>query len=595
MHSPSTLTPMRRSQRGSKKPLSPYLLRQVAQGELESLTAFSKLVKTNSVAIDVDALDAIFSFFQKCPKSVDTTSPESLAMGPAALEELHGRLSENTVKLANWMEASVRYAYRANPDASSLERLLLSEILQGRQRTNRSNSTVHYIEGTVFDVPLAQTTLYQDIWKVISVVGQDPIVQRALCNVGYLASFTGTLAKLEPSFTLDDLLENCEDIVVQCFATKGNPVFNLEFILDSGYLEVLALNITGRELEDICAMDKKNVTFITRLEPYLFYPCISKALLQAKDRIEANTLQTFTTLPMVEGAWEGILNRARMVESNLKRMDEGLLAYPICDNNTSHEFYPKAIPKLCSNCHLVAYCSVECQREDWEKRHRVECNAMRCAYQDRCDRSIRYSQRLRAFHLRSIALAVTELYKELKDIPCDASTTEGIRITSVDLRFPVVSWKLSFSSIDVDEYLNEPVHGDCASIETRVRCMVQNLVDDPSLAVVLVEARLPWTNEKAVVHLTEMTLVQDAFVATQSVVQIHRKAAQLQRSLSDQGPLGREVVFIKLHDVDTRENPRSIAISSVNTALVLSLLLSLVYDEPDITPHLKQQHIQGVN
>lgn len=34
------------------------------------------------------------------------------------------------------------------------------------------------------------------------------------------------------------------------------------------------------------------------------------------------------------------------------------------------------VEKTCAGCHLLAYCSRECQREDWEARHRDECSDM---------------------------------------------------------------------------------------------------------------------------------------------------------------------------------------------------------------------------
>ncbi|KAH6883717.1 hypothetical protein BKA70DRAFT_1446544 [Coprinopsis sp. MPI-PUGE-AT-0042] len=112
---------MHRTPVGGKNPLSQTLLRRCS------------------------ALDALFAFFNKNPKSVDTSSTDSLLIGPAALaalsrtisvlreprlngvmEATKEKLCDHATKIAIWMELSVYFSHLANQ-----EDILLDEMLRG--------------------------------------------------------------------------------------------------------------------------------------------------------------------------------------------------------------------------------------------------------------------------------------------------------------------------------------------------------------------------------------------------------------------------------------------------------------------------------
>ncbi|KAH6890250.1 hypothetical protein BKA70DRAFT_1328519 [Coprinopsis sp. MPI-PUGE-AT-0042] len=128
---------------GGKKSLSQYMLRQVAQGDYKALHTFIGLIDDSTISLD--AVDALFAVFHKNPKSIDTSSTESLLMGPTALEglwnvivvlqrhprlnslmvEIKERVRDNAVRLANWIEVSVHLSHLVNQDRRLLERCLL--------------------------------------------------------------------------------------------------------------------------------------------------------------------------------------------------------------------------------------------------------------------------------------------------------------------------------------------------------------------------------------------------------------------------------------------------------------------------------------
>ncbi|KAH6899169.1 hypothetical protein BKA70DRAFT_1569587 [Coprinopsis sp. MPI-PUGE-AT-0042] len=135
----------RRTPIGAKRLLSQYVLRQVAQGDYRSLLTFSELISVETIS--VDALDALFAVFDKSPDSVNTSSSESLLMGPTALQALQNVLSilldhpglkdlltaaedklfNRAARLAIWMEVSVHFTHLAHRnDSSQLEEVLSS-------------------------------------------------------------------------------------------------------------------------------------------------------------------------------------------------------------------------------------------------------------------------------------------------------------------------------------------------------------------------------------------------------------------------------------------------------------------------------------
>lgn len=78
----------------------------------------------------------------------------------------------------------------------------------------------------------------------------------------------------------------------------------------------------------------------------------------------------------------------------------------LCDNlscvPTGRRERDWASSKICSGCHAVVYCSRECQRLDWGKLHKSECQAARTEYSTCRFEKSNYSHRLRQFHLQHL-------------------------------------------------------------------------------------------------------------------------------------------------------------------------------------------------
>ncbi|KAJ3535322.1 hypothetical protein NMY22_g6542 [Coprinellus aureogranulatus] len=90
----------------------------------------------------------------------------------------------------------------------------------------------------------------------------------------------------------------------------------------------------------------------------------------------------------------------------------------ICDNldhdSTNHTRSRAMKQQTCSKCHSVIYCSTDCQKQDWAKRHREECRATHAAYIERKHKDEYYSKHTRSYQISLILNSFGEL---LKDAP----------------------------------------------------------------------------------------------------------------------------------------------------------------------------------
>ncbi|KAH6885561.1 hypothetical protein BKA70DRAFT_1444951 [Coprinopsis sp. MPI-PUGE-AT-0042] len=72
------------------------------------------------------------------------------------------------------------------------------------------------------------------------------------------------------------------------------------------------------------------------------------------------------------------------------------------DNNCSYVSSPydsRPAVKACSGCYFVTYCTVQCQREDWLRRHRFECAELGQPTQGHHN-ALRISLAAKAFHFK---------------------------------------------------------------------------------------------------------------------------------------------------------------------------------------------------
>ncbi|KAF6755679.1 hypothetical protein DFP72DRAFT_1169505 [Ephemerocybe angulata] len=89
----------------------------------------------------------------------------------------------------------------------------------------------------------------------------------------------------------------------------------------------------------------------------------------------------------------------------------------LCDNlkhkphKSGSSSFASRPERVCNRCHSVAYCSRQCQAEDWKALHRFECDVMSLKYMEQKAQCRWYSYRARSFHSRMMRHSMDTIRK----------------------------------------------------------------------------------------------------------------------------------------------------------------------------------------
>ncbi|KAH6901655.1 hypothetical protein BKA70DRAFT_1229811 [Coprinopsis sp. MPI-PUGE-AT-0042] len=354
-------------------------------------------------------------------------------------------------------------------------------------------------EGMTFDISKAQRTLYMDIWQITKELSKRPLIFKALCDANTLTSWSNTLVTLSRGYNPLELFQLSSWLITRCLEVGGNPTLNLQCVLNSGYLSAVLQGASRCDPNDQ-KTDILTRYFISSLEPYTAYPRTILLLSRAVEFLMPEQRASVTKLPSVGEYWAylfgGIAKRAR----ELAVFEGGTTL--LCDNKAdNHSVNEDA--KACSKCHLVAYCSPECQREDWRKRHRDECVGMQRTYQDRRNEGVIYSHKTRAFHHEIVKDIFRQHFQRLQEHI--ASQVSSKYVLMLDLRNTQTPAGEEITSIFQGTYFESRVPDTCAATEERVFQLL---------------LRLPWTKARAIVLLMMVERKGGDFEVTRSVVQV---------------------------------------------------------------------------
>ncbi|KAH6867665.1 hypothetical protein BKA70DRAFT_1414555, partial [Coprinopsis sp. MPI-PUGE-AT-0042] len=241
-----------------------------------------------------------------------------------------------------------------------------------------------YINNTILPVDIndAKSNLFFDTLDVTTELINNPVIRRALFKAGYVGFLTVTIARLASVFSSDVRLDLAAGVIDQCLVDGSNPCRNLQTILDHGYINL----ISDALLCDLkVPYNQKNALHImSSLEAYTYYPQVATSLWNALDREPLQRILELRTLSFVGPRWNHLVNAVEGRITELETIDAPAV---FCDNSQHHDWSLKTAPRSCSGCHLVVYCSRECQSEDWNNRHRKECASMRSTYTQPDDRN----------------------------------------------------------------------------------------------------------------------------------------------------------------------------------------------------------------
>ncbi|KAJ3531965.1 hypothetical protein NMY22_g7940 [Coprinellus aureogranulatus] len=146
--------------------------------------------------------------------------------------------------------------------------------------------------------------------------------------------------------------------------------------------------------------------------PYILHP---RVLAKSCREMEANVNPSMKEVPSdspYKEYFPSTLLYLQNCERTLSREHQEMM----CDNlnhwsTTSVKAGNEALhtEKICSRCHTVAYCSRECQKEDWKMFHRRECALMWLEYYKRKSAKRWYPYSTRRFHASILRYALESM------------------------------------------------------------------------------------------------------------------------------------------------------------------------------------------
>ncbi|RXW16360.1 hypothetical protein EST38_g9490 [Candolleomyces aberdarensis] len=176
----------------------------------------------------------------------------------------------------------------------------------------------------------------------------------------------------------------------------------------------------------------------------------------------------------------------------------------LCDNLTcSHSVDSSSSfkSKACSGCSSVAYCSRQCQKEDWAKRHRLECQYSRIEHALRRLDETLYRLPSRGFHVALIESIFNENKLEIEKL---RGQDPKPNVTVIDF---TRDGGRNFPTEDLEIWYSEAIGLTPQYLEPRFSSLVQEHRTDPQ-AFPLVNAVFPFGTKEMLVLTVKLRAVE---------------------------------------------------------------------------------------
>ncbi|KAH6899387.1 hypothetical protein BKA70DRAFT_1314264 [Coprinopsis sp. MPI-PUGE-AT-0042] len=340
------------------------------------------------------------------------------------------------------------------------------------------------------DIRTAQTRLWFGTEALIA----EPTIYLALRKAGYLRSFSTTIKAMQTILSKDHTVELIIKLLQRSTISIGNPIRALVDIFEPGLLPIMLDALAGS------SSYKQNISqqLVRKLGTFSYHP---------------------------QGAigrpWEHFMST--LVNTSLDLDDQLEDRYiSICDNNKQHnETHWRA--KTCSGCHMVVYCSQDCQKQDWNERHRRECQGMRQAYIARKLDEFSYSQVSRAFHL-SIAQSMfpqTADHLKTQRRGLGPSYKPSDLIVHLNIRSGTQS-QLEVETMFMTDYDHLRIQGDCPAMEARVDTIIERFRAESNPNVILMDMHIGWCIERGIAILIEVKKQGGEWKVGQNIVRFQK-------------------------------------------------------------------------
>ncbi|KAJ3542234.1 hypothetical protein NMY22_g3586 [Coprinellus aureogranulatus] len=204
-------------------------------------------------------------------------------------------------------------------------------------------------------------------------------LRRTFDKVNHLYELANTLNLISievpkttrPVFLMRRINETILQLFVLCAKHPSRVVHNWRDLYEGGLYSLILRSLAHLTQEEEDEESSDVLPDILKTSgAYTMYPCVLQRLIpEAKPGV----------VPKVRGAkfrdsvaefGDGLGERVTLFQM----MPTG---FAICDNLHCNERRLGSPMRQCSRCHTVVYCSEPCQRQDWKKLHRYECDSAR--------------------------------------------------------------------------------------------------------------------------------------------------------------------------------------------------------------------------
>ncbi|KAJ3530968.1 hypothetical protein NMY22_g8345 [Coprinellus aureogranulatus] len=210
-------------------------------------------------------------------------------------------------------------------------------------------------------------------------IRRDPLLHYSLTKAGYFRKACEALGALfqtlisHPEFNemgrifVDPLIETIFNLFRTLAYFPTHIAQRCRDALAAGVLPLLTHIITFVPPND----NESPVSFNIVMEVigwHMYYPIVFRQLMTAQPPLEVES--KLLNMQMIKDAWKEFKIAFQLWEKTFRGIPFGPIE--LCDN-PSCDWKNQDKRRECGGCSSVIYCSSECQRQDWEERHRDEC------------------------------------------------------------------------------------------------------------------------------------------------------------------------------------------------------------------------------
>ncbi|EAU83378.2 hypothetical protein CC1G_09072 [Coprinopsis cinerea okayama7 len=241
------------------------------------------------------------------------------------------------------------------------------------------------------------------------------LVYRALRQVGVLQSWVKTLAAcLARPGNNTDTVHLVANTLRMSYQPHASPLCGLQTVIEAGIHDLM--------LQCIKTVQKYNIPATAQLLSSELYGYFLRVYSHFSNHPRGVKLlePIVMSLGLVKDRSEFSIDAFRTRVDLLQRMDEAPHLFTLCDNESHGSMIkdekalvvkgkgPEGVAS-CSNCHSVFYCDPICQKEDWTRRHKSQCSAMRSRYIVNDSHNIEFSYRYRVFSAHLVLAALNNI------------------------------------------------------------------------------------------------------------------------------------------------------------------------------------------